>query len=132
MATGSWIVPFIGDPRVGFEVRSHRRRHVDVILLRGDLGLGSVPQLQPALEEAVRGRGAVVIDLVDVSFMDAQGLYALLVLRARLQQRSRALAIVCHPRSPVGTTFEVSGTDDVFSLFTSRRAALAAARRSAR
>jgi anti-anti-sigma factor len=102
---------------------------MDVLSLRGELGIGSVAQLQPAVEGAIRARRALVVDLVEVSFMDSQGLYALLVLRARLRERSCALAIVCPREGVVATAFDVSGTNELFDIFPTRKAAVAALRR---
>jgi len=121
-------VPFIGDPRAGFGVRSELGGEIGVISLRGELGIGSVSQLQPALEEAMGRDGPLVIDLAEVSFLDSQGLYALLVLRKRLRAGDRPLAVVCAPGTDVEMVLEVSGTREIFDVFPTRTAAVAALR----
>jgi anti-sigma B factor antagonist len=121
-------VPFIGDPRAGFEVRSEHADGIEVLALRGELGIGSVPQLQPALEEAIDRGAPLVIDLSEVSFLDSQGLYALLVLRNRLRKSRRPLAVVCAEGGDVPIVFEVSGTRELFEIFPTRTAAVAAVR----
>jgi anti-anti-sigma factor len=118
-------MPFIGDPRTDFSVTTARTAKVRVVAVRGELTLATVSELQIALEEAVAARTAVVVDVLEVSFMDSQGLYALLVLRKRLDEQGCELAIARDPRGTVGMVFRVSGTHDHFALFDSRRAAVA-------
>ena len=121
-------MPFIGDPRTEFSVTTPRVARVHVVAVRGELTLPTVAELQVALEAAVAARRPVVVDLLEVSFMDSQGLYALLVLRKRLEEQSCALAIARDPDSTLAMVFRVSGTHDFFDLHDSRRAAMAAAR----
>ena len=121
-------MPFIGDPRAGFAIRSADHGEIEVLSLRGELGIGSVSQLQPALEEALGRGGPLIIDLAEVSFLDSQGLYALLVLRNRLRERSCPLAVVCARGSEVELVLDVSGTRELFEVFPTRTAALAALR----
>jgi anti-anti-sigma factor len=122
-------MPFIGDPRTGFTVTTPRAAGVSVVAVRGELTLATVGRLQPAFEAAVAAGRPVVIDLFEVSFMDSQGLFAMLVLRKRLAEQSCRLTVACDPDGTVDMVFRVSGTHDVFELFASRRAAAAAARR---
>ena len=122
-------MPFIGDPRSEFAVTTPRASGVSVVAVRGELTIATVARFQLALEAAVAARRPVVIDLQEVSFMDSQGLYALLVLRRRLGEKSFALTIARDPDSTVAMVFRVSGTHDLFDLHDSRRAAAARARR---
>jgi anti-anti-sigma factor len=122
-------MPFIGDPRPGFSVTTPRAAGVSVVAVRGELTIATVAELQLALEAAVAERRPVVVDLLEVSFMDSQGLYCLLVLRKRLDEHACALAVARDPDSTVAMVFRVSGTHDLFDLHPSRRAASAAARR---
>jgi anti-anti-sigma factor len=117
-------MPYIGDPRTDFSVTTARTAKVHVVAVRGELTLATVADLQVALEDAVAARAPVVVDVLEVSFMDSQGLYALLVLRRRLDEQDCALAIARDPQSTVGMVFRVSGTHDHFALFDSRRAAV--------
>jgi anti-sigma B factor antagonist len=122
-------MPFIGDPRAGFTVSKSHAAKVSVIAVRGELTIATVPELQPALEEAVAAAGPVVVDLAEVSFMDSQGLFALLVLRKRLVEQSCGLAVACDPDGAVAMVFRVSGTYDLFHIHPSSREAAAAVRR---
>src|SRR6201989_1488283 len=118
-------MPFIGDPRTEFTVTTARSPKVHVVAIRGELTLATVDELQVALEEAVASQRNVVVDALEVSFMDSQGLYALLVLRRRLNEEGRALAIARDPDGTVGVVFRVSGTHEHFALLASRREAVA-------
>ena len=123
-------MPFIGDPRSEFAVTTPRAAGVSVVAVRGELTIATVARFQLALEAAIAARRPVVVDLFEVSFMDSQGLYALLVLRRRLEEQSCPLAIARDPDTTVAMVFRVSGTHDLFDLHDSRRAASAAARRA--
>jgi anti-anti-sigma factor len=123
-------MPFIGDPRTEFSVSMRYDTEVSVIAVRGELTGSTVPRMQPAIEAAVTARGPVVVDLDEVSFMDSQGLFALLVLRERLGgRRATPPAVVCRPDGVVATLFRVSGTHELFELCRSRTAAVAVLRR---
>jgi anti-sigma B factor antagonist/stage II sporulation protein AA (anti-sigma F factor antagonist) len=125
------VGPFIGDPHDAFSVRTRHHGRARVISLRGELDLTTVAEVQPAIEEAIRATEdeALVVDLFGVSFLDSQGLYALLVLRERLGERAERLAIACEPGGAVAMVFRVSGTDRMFSLYPDVPAALQALRR---
>jgi anti-sigma B factor antagonist len=93
--------------------------------VRGDVDLAAVPDLDEALEAAIReSTGAFVVDLTDVAFIDSTGLQLLLRARALLGREDRALVLVC-PHGPVRRVFELAGVSDVF-LFCATPAAAAA------
>src|SRR3954451_15857948 len=121
-------MPFIGDPRSEFVVTMPRAAGVHVVAVRGELTLATVGDLQVAFEAGIAARRPVVVDLLEVSFMDSHGLYALLVLRKRLDEQACAMAIARDPDGTLAMVFRVSGTHDFFDLHDSRRAAIAAAR----
>ena len=121
-------MPFIGDPRTEFSVTTPYVAGVHVVAARGEVTLATVAELQVAFEAAVGAREPVVVDLLEVSFLDSQGLYALLVLRRRLDEQDRPLAIARDPDGTLAMVFRVSGTHDFFALHDSRSSAVAAAR----
>ena len=93
--------------------------------VRGELDVAAVPDLEEALEAAIRDSvGAFVVDLTDVAFIDSSGLQALLRARALLGREDRALVLVC-PHGPVRRVFELAGVSDVFLLYATAEAALA-------
>lgn len=67
-----------------------------VIIVRGDVDIGTTPLLSSALGTAVLGgRDRVVIDMSDVSFIDSSGLSVLLSALRRLTREGRTLAVAC-------------------------------------
>jgi anti-anti-sigma factor len=122
-------MPYIGDPRTEFTITTPRTAKAQVVVVRGELTIATVAEFQLALEAAVSARRPVVVDLLEVSFMDSQGLYALLVLRRRLDEQECRMAIARDPDSTVAMVFRVSGTHDHFDLHPSRYEAVAAAKR---
>jgi anti-sigma B factor antagonist len=96
------------------------------IAVRGEIDIATVRCLERALDTAIRtSRGAFVLDLSDIEFLDSSGLHALLRARALLGREDRALAIVCPP-GPVRRLFEVAGIADLLFLYASREDAAAA------
>lgn len=93
------------------------------LALRGDMDMASAPDLEQALEAAIRDSvGAFVVDLTAVSFIDSSGLQVLLRTRALLGREDRALALVC-PHGRVRRVFELAGVSDVFALYATPEAA---------
>ena len=95
------------------------------VLLRGEMDLATAFQLTATLDAAIReSRGAFVIDLCDVTFLDCSGVSVLLRARAVLGREERALVIVCPPGS-ARRIFELAGIDDLLDLFETRDQAAA-------
>src|SRR3954447_13134264 len=69
----------------GLDIISERNGSTVVLTLRGDLEMQTVAHLRRALAEALdKARGAVVVDLSGVEFIDSTGLAALLNALRRL------------------------------------------------
>jgi anti-anti-sigma factor len=93
------------------------------VAVRGEIDVATVPSLERALDTAIRAtRGAFVLDLSDVEFVDSGGLHAVLRARALLAREDRALAVVCPP-GPVRRLFDVAGVADLLFLYASREEA---------
>jgi anti-sigma B factor antagonist len=109
-----------------FEVVEAELNGAPSLAARGDIDLAAVPELEPALDAAIRDTtGAFVLDLCDVESLDSSGLGVILRARALLAREDRALAIVCPP-GPVRRLFEVVGIADLLFLYSSREEAAAA------
>src|SRR5256885_15752649 len=103
--------PVMPSTRTAFSVHTKQQSSVCVLDVRGELEISTVDSFQPALEAALSATGAVVIDLCAVTFLDSQGLYALLVFRERLREAGRPLAIARWPDGAVRPALRVSGAD---------------------
>ena len=96
------------------------------VAVHGEIDIATVPCLDQALDAAIRtSRGAFVLDLSGVEFLDSSGLHAVLRARALLAREDRALAIVCPP-GPARRLFDVAGIADLLFLYASPEDAAAA------
>jgi anti-sigma B factor antagonist len=111
----------VGDHALSaFEIVEYDCGDVPGLTVRGELDMESGPQLELALDAAIRGSvGAFVLDLCDLEFLDSSGLSVVLRARAMLARDERALAIV-GPPGPVRRLMEVAGVADLFFLYASR------------
>jgi anti-anti-sigma factor len=77
--------------------------------LRGELDMETVDAIRARLDAAITsGTTALLVDLSQVTFMDASGVELLFRLRAQLDTRQMALRIVLPRDSPIRRTLEVS------------------------
>ena len=70
-------------------------------------------------------RGAFVLDLSGLTFLDSSGLHALLRARAFLGREDRPLILVCPP-GPPRRVLDLAGVLDTFVVYASSEAAAAA------
>jgi anti-anti-sigma factor len=90
------------------------------VLVHGEVDVDTAPQLTAVLDASIReSRGAFVVDLCGVAFLDSSGVHALLRARALLGREERQLVLLC-PSGLVRRLFEVAGIDDLLVLFDSR------------
>jgi anti-anti-sigma factor len=95
------------------------------VLVHGEVDVGTAPRLTAALDAAIReSRGAFVIDLSDVDFLDSCGASVFLRARATLGRAERELVIICPP-GPARRMFDVAGIADLLVMFDSRDQAAA-------
>ncbi len=87
--------------------------HVSV---RGELDVATAPTLREHLFAAVeRGIGPVIVDLLDVTFIDSTALGVLIGTKERSDQRGIDLRLVIEePR--IIKIFEITGLTDLFSI----------------
>jgi anti-anti-sigma factor len=95
------------------------------VSVRGEIDINAINQLDEALDVRIRTTtGAFVVDMTDVDFIDSSGLATLMRARGLLGREDRQLAIVCRP-GPVRRIFELTGTTELFVIYSSREEALA-------
>src|SRR3954452_3690131 len=117
------MAPVEGGPS-GFSVSTRMQDGVLLLIVRGDVDAETTRTMTRELDAAAQADADVVVDLCATSFLDSTGLYALMVLRRRLAERERGMAVACWPDGPVAMTFRVSGADELFALHATRTDAL--------
>ena len=110
-----------------FDVDSFHDGEAIVVCVSGDVDLGTAPDFEEALAQAVEHRlgDPLVIDLSDVSFIDSTGLNALVRALERQRLAGSTLALVSDD-SRVAMMLEVTRLDRVLPRHATRREALAA------
>ena len=90
-----------------------------VITLSGHVDSATAPRLQQVVLDALDdpGAGPVVIDMTDVSFLSAAGLGALIGAHRSAERQSEALRVVVDHARPVLRPLQLSGLDQVLTLF---------------
>jgi anti-sigma B factor antagonist len=98
-----------------------------VLALRGELDVATVGRLRRALTPVIEDAEAklVVVDLVEVTFIDSTGLMTLLNALRRLVRRGGRLVLACS-NPTVLRLFEATRTDATFEIVPTREQALAA------
>lgn len=97
-----------------------------VVALRGELDVATVARLRAALSSVVEDDSVerVVVDLVEVTFIDSTGLMTLLNALRRLVRRGGRLVLACS-NPTVLRLFEATRTDATFDIVATREQALA-------
>jgi anti-sigma B factor antagonist len=97
-----------------------------VVSLAGEVDLYTAPEFKQQLLEVI-GQGArqVVIDFTSATFIDSTTLGVLVSGVKRLRAKEGELSLVCNDRN-ITKIFEITGLDQVFAIYESRDAAVAA------
>jgi anti-anti-sigma factor len=98
---------------------------VRVVALRGELDVATVPTFRDALTPAAEDPTVhtLVVDLVEVTFIDSTGLMTLLNTLRRLVRRDARMVIACN-NPTVLRLFEATRTDATFEIVPTREQAL--------
>jgi anti-sigma B factor antagonist len=116
----------LGGTVTRFEIGDAQVGNVPGIAVRGEIDINAVDALDTALDMRIRTTaGAFVVDLTETTFLDSSGLATLMRARGLLGREDRELVIVCRP-GPVRRTFELTGTSELFVVYSSPEEALAA------
>jgi anti-anti-sigma factor len=95
-----------------------------MVVLEGELDLAAVPELREQLTEAGRvAARAVVLDMVEVTFVDSSALRELLRAHSALRDAGRDL-VLAGVGPPVARLFELTRTTGILSLVPSVEQAL--------
>src|SRR6476619_858329 len=94
-----------------------RRGGYTVVSPQGEIDFATGPQLKDALTELlVAGEVNVVVDLLDVDFIESTGLGALIGGRRRAHALKGSLSLVCN-EDQVLKIFRITGLDKVFTIY---------------
>lgn len=97
--------------KLEFEERVLEGRHT--LLVRGELDLASVPDLDAAVDALCSaGIGDLCLDLTDLEFMDSAGLRSLLSAKEKCEQRGRAFSVITGPGA-VQRVLDLTGASEV-------------------
>jgi anti-sigma B factor antagonist len=99
-------------PREGFQVALEDSGSRTLVTVSGDLDVAVAPDLERVLAEQVR-RGVVIVDLRELSFIDASGLGVL--VRANTQAHHDGTALQLIPGARVWRLLELCGLRTVFT-----------------
>lgn len=96
-----------------------------VVAAAGEIDVATGPKLRDSLDAAIdRGTDLVVVDLLDVSFIDSTGLGVLIRTSKRIEEAGGGLRLVAsEPR--ILKLFEITGLTNRFVIVPSLEEALA-------
>lgn len=118
---GTALSPALQLTEESLDARTH------VIALSGELDVATVSQLDDALREAIAGgHTALVVDLVELTFLDSTGLMVLLNGFRRIRRKDGRLVLAC-TNPTVLRLFDVTGTSSTFTILDTREQAIEAA-----
>jgi anti-sigma B factor antagonist len=93
---------------VQFEIVPEDGPDGTVLRAQGEVDVMTAPKLSAEIDSLLRtGRGDVIIDLTETTFLDSAGLHVLLNAARRLTRRTRRLRVVCGP-GPVRHVIELA------------------------
>jgi anti-sigma B factor antagonist len=106
-----------------FEITQGTHGDVPVVAVRGEIDVATAPQLREVLHEVIaQGHPTVVLDLLDVTFLDSTALGVLVGALRRCREMDGDLhVVVADPR--IIKIFEITGLTKVFTIAESLAAA---------
>jgi anti-anti-sigma factor len=112
----------------GVTIGSEHDQGVAVVDVDGDLDMAAVDDVDAALQEALSGGNPVVVDLIDVAFIDSTGMRAMIEARRRSRELDIPMVLVCPDNAAVWRLLELTGTRGFFDVEETRAEAVATAR----
>ena len=109
------------------KVRVRERGAIVMAAVEGEIDLSNARTLLTELSGTVpnTARG-LLLDLMELEFLDSSGIHMLYDLAERLATRQQGFAVVLEPDAPPRRAIEVSGVEPAAWLHGDRAAALAA------
>jgi anti-sigma B factor antagonist len=101
------------------DIDVEQRDGYQVLTPHGEIDVATGPRLKESITETlVSGRTHVVVNLLDVDFLESTGLGALIGGRRRALAVKGSLSLVCRDPSML-RVFELTGLDRVFAIYES-------------
>jgi anti-anti-sigma factor len=103
---------------------------VRVVSIRGELDLGTAPELEGPLEEAIGANEPLLIDLSECEFIDSTGIAMIVRAWQRLSDGDGdgGRVMICSVNEQVRRVLEITGLEVSIPVHDSRDAALVALR----
>jgi anti-sigma B factor antagonist len=99
------------------EIRTSETGGAQRMELRGELDIGTAPELEHAVERALEeGCREVVLDLTGTTLLDSSGLGALLRAKRTVDARQGSMSVRSPPGSEARVVIEMSRTDAILGL----------------
>ena len=99
-----------------------------VVTVDGEIDASNARDVRERLRGAMTNHShALVIDLLETTYIDSAGLNVLFALDLELRERRQRLHLVIEPGSPVARLAAITGLDRAVATHSTREAALAAA-----
>ena len=98
-------------PGSEFSVATHAEGSVEVVVVRGEVDIATADAVRADLDGACRRSDNVVLDLREVSFMDTQGLAAVIEAEKSSSESGTQFVVVRAPAT-VHRLFEMIGLSD--------------------
>jgi anti-sigma B factor antagonist len=102
------------------------REGVTVISIGGEIDLNTAPDFEAAIDGALDEHAVVVVELSAVNFMSSAGLRILAATHEKLGKSGHLAVVASNPA--VSRAIQLSGLDQLFSLYTTLDDALRAVR----
>jgi anti-sigma B factor antagonist len=115
---------------VPFEVESEElEAGVRAFTVRGELDMGTAPQLERELEAALSDpEASIVLDLCECEFIDSTGIALIVRAWQRLDRdggEGRGRFVLCSHNHQVRRLLKITGVENSISMFEQRDAAIA-------
>ncbi|MBS1879117.1 MAG: STAS domain-containing protein [Actinobacteria bacterium] len=101
-----------------------------VLAVRGEIDLGTAPQLEGPLADAVEAKEPLLIDLSECEFIDSTGIAMIVRAWQRIADGGAAdgRVVICATNEQVRRVLEITGLELSIPIHASREAALATLR----
>lgn len=108
------------------QIKTQTLEEATLLEVAGELEIYTAPRLQEQIEAQLsQGQKTLIVNLEQVEFIDSTGLAVLNAARVRLRDRGGRLLLVCN-KERVLRPFEISGLAQLFSIYPTLEAVLAA------